>query len=193
MDIAFRKTVIDISHALSSYDLQQIIYLFRIPEHDTKLHALSVLKQLERDGHFSAAKPEGLEKLLQDIHRSDLSSRVQDYCSQFRHSSTCKRLTELAELCLTQAENTDQRIRDLQQELDKFSNNHRKTPTTENFCREMDKKIKSVQNDFTRFLISPLQDLHTLVAAGANTAEKKGKFCSVHKGHKLIIIQRCYK
>ncbi len=89
MEDAFRKTVVNISHALSSYDLEQIVYLFAIPEQDGKNTPLSVLKRLERDGKFSATKPEGLDKLLQDIHRSDLSGRISDYCSRFRHCRSC--------------------------------------------------------------------------------------------------------
>lgn len=183
MECAFRRTVVDISHALSAYDLEQIIYIFAIPEQDTKITPLSVLKRLEREGQFSATKPEGLEKLLQDIHRNDLSGRVSDYCSRFKHVnsccrfSSCRRLTELAELCFAQANNTNQGIKDLTQDLDRFSRNHRKTPTTEKFCQEMGENFKRVQSDFDSFLVSPLRDLHQLVAAGStDTTEKEGKF-----------------
>ncbi len=182
MESAFRKTVVDIAHALSPSDLEGIIYLCSIPEQDTKMSSLTVLKRLEREGRFSAAKPEGLETLLKDIYRNDLGGRVLDYCSRFRHVSSCcgfspcRRLTELAELCLAQADNTNQRIKDLQQDLERFSDNHRKTPTTENFCKKMGENFKGVQNDFGNFLISPLRDLHELVAgASTDTTEKKGK------------------
>ena len=170
MEVAFRKTVVGISNALSGIDLEKIVYLFAIPEQDGKVTSLSVLKRLEREGYFSATKPEALETLLQDIHRSDLSGRINDYCSRFRHRkscccslSQCRRVVELTELCVREADNTRKRISDLQQKLEKFSENQRKTPSTDKFYREMGENFRVVQSDFDRFLISPLQDLQQLV------------------------------
>ncbi len=182
MEVAFRITVVNISHALSSSDLEKIVYLFAIPEQDGKNTSLSVLKRLERDGKFSATKPEGLDKLLQDIHRSDLSGQVSDYCSRFRHCksyccglSQCRRVVELTELCVQEADNTRKRILDLQQKLEKFSENQRNTPSTDKFYREMGDHFRVVQSDFNKFLISPLQDLQQLVGLSDNIAGSVGK------------------
>ena len=163
-DIAFRKTVLDISHSLSSYDLEQIVYLHKIPEKG-KISPLSALKRLERQGLFSSTQPEGLEALLRAIHRSDLCVGVQEYSSHQAHSSCCGGqpcgyVSQLMRLCMAEAENTHKRIAELQKSMEKFSDSQRRTPQGDQFFRETGEGFDQLRSKLRKFLISPLNDLH---------------------------------
>ena len=172
-DTAFKKTVLGICHSLSSYDIEQIVYLHNIPDKG-ETTTLSVLRRLEREGHFSSTQPEGLEALLRTIHRSDLCGSVQEYSTRYQaHSSCCRTqpcgyVSQRMSLCMAEAQNTYKCIADLQKSMKKFSDSQRRTPQADKFFRETGEVFDQLQSELSRFLISPLTDLHKHLCVQSN-------------------------
>ena len=181
-EIAFRETVLDICHSLSAYDLEQIVYLHKIPE-DGKITPLSALKRLERQGHFSALQPDGLEALLRTIRRSDLCGVVQEYYGRFKTCLNCcgvqpcrtRHVSDLMKLCVAEAENTHKRISTLQKSMEKFSEGQRRTPQGDKFFKEMGEEFELLQSELRKYLISPLNDLQKCLCVVGSEEERTGK------------------
>lgn len=80
---AFRLHVRNISVQLTSEETDQLGYILLLPQpHYKDKSALTVLASLEMQGHFSAARPEGLIKVLKLIKRMDLVKITQAYIKE---------------------------------------------------------------------------------------------------------------
>lgn len=81
---AFRSLVSDIAERLSDSDIQKIIWQQDVPSSlQNKVTALEVLEYLYKHGHYTEHEVRPLAQLLKDIHREDLTSRVDTFWKQF--------------------------------------------------------------------------------------------------------------
>ena len=81
---AFRSLVSDIAERLSDSDIQNIIWQQDVPSSlQNKVSALEVLEYLYKNGVYTEHEVRPLAQLLKDIHREDLTSRVDTFWKQF--------------------------------------------------------------------------------------------------------------
>ena len=81
---AFRSLVSDIAERLSESDIKNVIWQRDIPtSQQNRISALEVLEYLYKNGFYTEYEVRPLAQLLKDIHREDLTSRVDTFWKQF--------------------------------------------------------------------------------------------------------------
>ena len=81
---AFRSLISDIAERLSESDIKNIIWQQDIPtSRQNRISALVVLEYLYKNGLYTEYEVRPLAQLLKDIHREDLTSRVDAFWKQF--------------------------------------------------------------------------------------------------------------
>lgn len=79
----FRSLVGDISEHLEPKDIKNIVWQERLPSSLREKSALDVLEHLYKHGKFSEYEMRPLAQLLKDIHREDLTDKVDAFWDQF--------------------------------------------------------------------------------------------------------------
>lgn len=80
---AFRSLVSDIAEHLSDSDIKGILWYQDIPSSLQNKTALEVLEYLYKHGVYTEREVRPLAQLLKDIHREDLTNRVDTFWKQF--------------------------------------------------------------------------------------------------------------
>lgn len=79
----FRSLVSDIADHLDDNNVKSIIWQEQLPSSLTGKSPLDVLQYLYKRGSFSECKVGPLAQLLKDIHREDLTSKVDTFLEVF--------------------------------------------------------------------------------------------------------------
>lgn len=79
----FRSLVVDISEQIDPKDVKNIVWQVQLPSSLREKPALDVLEYLYKHGFFSEFEVRPLAELLKDIHREDLTSRVDAFWEKF--------------------------------------------------------------------------------------------------------------
>ena len=80
---AFRSLVSDVAEHLSDTDIKNIIWHKEVPTSLRTKTALEILEYLYKHGVYTEYEVRPLAQLLKDIHREDLTSRVDTFWKQF--------------------------------------------------------------------------------------------------------------
>lgn len=79
----FRSLVSDIAEHLDDNNVKSIIWQEQLPSSLTGKTSLDVLQYLYKHGKFSESKVAPLVQLLKDIHREDLTSKVDTFLEKY--------------------------------------------------------------------------------------------------------------
>lgn len=86
----FRQTVLSLSDKLTKKDTNNIVYLYQLPKDYQDREPLTVLELMQNRDLFSAAKPDGLAKLLKEIHQDALVKIVEKYKKSRKGAGKCQ-------------------------------------------------------------------------------------------------------
>ena len=169
MSERFHKLVFDISEQLNERDHEALNYIYNLS--DKNSNNLRSLRELEKRGLFSYSDIHGLNNILKDINRSDLIEMVeafkQSHCpSSSQSSCTFEDSGDLVKirLCFLKARDFKDRLSVLQKMHQDFSLASEESATSSvsakcQFCEEMTKQLKGMEQDVDRFFIAPLMEL----------------------------------
>lgn len=79
----FRRLVSDIAEHLDKSDVDKIIWQKELPQKMKDKPALEVLQYLYKNGHFTMDELRPLTQLLKEIHRGDITEKVESYQEKF--------------------------------------------------------------------------------------------------------------
>ena len=80
---AFKSLVSDVAEHLDNKDVKNICWQMDAPNSMQEKTALEVLTWLVKHGKFSEVEVRPLAELLKDIHREDLTGRVETFWEEF--------------------------------------------------------------------------------------------------------------
>ena len=83
----FRSLVSDIAEHLDASDVDKIIWQKELPQKMKDKPALAVLEWLYSHGDYSISDVRPLAQLLKDIHREDITEKVESYQEKFGESA----------------------------------------------------------------------------------------------------------
>ena len=88
---AFRRLVSDIADSLDDINTRNLHWQVQAPSSLKDKSALDILEHLYKRGSFTEYEVRPLQQLLKDIHREDLTSRVDGFLEEFGEeiSVTC--------------------------------------------------------------------------------------------------------
>lgn len=83
----FRKLISDVAEHLDKSDVDKIVWQKELPQKMKDKPALSVLECLYKKGEFSMDELRPLTQLLKEIHREDVTEKVERFQEKYGESS----------------------------------------------------------------------------------------------------------